>query len=440
MVLNMIGFCDPAPEDTYSTESSSASATFAEFVQHLVIPRKDGLDNYDSRDHEYSETGLHNLLMRNIEKNCLEDTGVTDTPYAAKGIPWQNFKPRQEKNMTYGTKVGRWLRSLPLSPLILFGPSVHYPQSAERNIFRHDNGEELYEAASNADTDSDTQDETNPKYGDWIDMGLSPFPVSWIPSAALTSPHVQLCIDQIEPLGNISKCKISLSTTQLLLLRSEATPGLTTSSNYPMYPHATDFLEDEMYDLKSRVYTYNVLYHSRLESITGEPARAPSGEQPLRSDTEFHLRNMSLADVGLIVSPSQSLFISNYLPYLCMGLPSAEELCHRSKYRNSERSTSTTYTGELSDITNIGSRSAVSKPIPCPIGSGSPFRVQRRSRHHFRRPMLGHSPHRTRAGTKDGECGSEPPMSRKRTSQTRSRGGKGRAAEIPRHPFSFPAA
>lgn len=407
----MIGFCDPAPEDSYSTESSSTSSeTFADFVQQLLIPpgiRPDDLHN----NLEFTEEELHRILMLNIER--MESHAQEATPYASKGIPWSTFKPRQEKNMTFSSKVGRWLKSLPMHPRILLGPQLYYPQTVERNYFQQELHEQLFEVCSVEDDDDDSSqyeeiketgnEQENPKYGDWNDINMSPFPVSWIPPSALSSPHVQLCIDQLEPLENIGACKIMLSTSELLMLRNESAPGACVGSAYPLYPHATDFVEDEMYDLKSRIYTYNVLYHARLECLVGEPSRSPSTEPPLRSDTEFHLRNMTLADVGLAATAPASLLISNYLPYVCRGLPKDSELWGRPSSTPVQHSRgSVVSASELSDIThitNITNRPSSSK-LPCPIGSGSPFRTSR-SRHHFRRPFVGNSSRRGRSGFGD---------------------------------------
>lgn len=417
----MIGFCDPAPEDSYSTESSSTSSnsdTFADFVQHLLIPpdiRRD--DPNQLANLEFTEDELHRILMLNIERMESQAQAQEATPYATKGIPWSDFKPRQEKNMTFASKVGRWLKSLPMNPRILMGPQVLFPQTVERNYFQQELHEQLFEVCSVEDDDDDDDEslyddtkftgyeqQDNPKYGDWNDISMSPFPVSWIPPSALSSPHVQLCIDQLEPMENIGTCKIMLSTSELLMLRNESAPGACVGSTYPLYPHATDFVEDEMYDLKSRIYTYNVLYHARLESMIGEPARSPSTEPPLRSDTEFHLRNMSMADVGLTASAPASLLISNYLPYVCRGLPKENELWGRPSSSSMHSRGSIVSASELSDITNITNHSnrPTSSKLPCPIGSGSPFRSAR-SRHHFRRPFANVPSRRGRTGFGDVE-------------------------------------
>ncbi|KAG5366013.1 hypothetical protein CJU89_0422 [Yarrowia sp. B02] len=406
----MIGFCDPAPEDSYSTESSSTGSeteTFAEFVQHLLIPPDFRRDDNLHTNLEFTEEELHRILMLNIER--MENQAQEATPYATKGIPWSTFKPRQEKNMTFSSKVGRWLKSLPMSPRVLMSPQIYYPQTVERNYFQQELHEQLFEVCSVEDDDDDSSiyeeekdigyEQDNPKYGDWNDINLCPFPVSWIPPSALSSPHVQLCIDQLEPMENIGMCKMVLSTSELLLLRNESAPGACVGSAYPLYPHATDFVEDEMYDLKSRIYTYNVLYHARLECMVGESARSPSTDPPLRSDTEFHLRNMTLADVGVVASSPPSLLISNYLPYVCRGLPREMELWGRPTSSSVHSRGSAVSASELSDIThitNLANRPTSSK-LPCPIGSGSPFRSSR-SRHHFRRPFVGSSSRRGRAG------------------------------------------
>lgn len=418
LAVDMIGFCDPAPEDSYSTESSSSSTsseTFADFVRHLLIPpdiRRDDSNLFSNL--EFTEEELHRILMLNIER--VESQALEATPYATKGIPWSTFKPRQEKNMTFASKVGRWLKSLPMHPRILMSPQVYFPQKVERNHFQQELHEQLFEVCSVEDSDDDGSsqcddikdmgyEQENPKYGYWNDINMSPFPVSWIPPSALSSPHVQLCIDQMEPMENIGMCKIMLSTSELLMLRNESAPGACVGSSYPLYPHATDFVEDEMYDLKSRIYTYNVLYHARLESMIGEPVRSPATEPPLRSDTEFHIRNMSLADVGLVASAPASLVVSNYLPYVCRGLPRENEIWGRRSSSSVHSRDLSVSTSELSDITNIADIASIanrptSSKLPCPIGLGSPFRSSR-SRHHFRRPFAGYASRRARTGFGD---------------------------------------
>ncbi|KAG5357377.1 hypothetical protein CJU90_6209 [Yarrowia sp. C11] len=433
----MIGFCDPAPEDSHSDSSSSSSATFAEFVQHLLLPPDIRLDDPSQLANlDFTEDELHRILMLNLER--MEGQVAEATPYATRGIPWSTFKPRQEKNMTFASKVGRWLKSLPVPPRMLMSPQVYYPQPVERHYFQQEQYEQLFEVCSMDDSDDDSggsdydrdddhddddddmkgvdEEQDNPKYGDWNDVGMTPFPVSWIPPSALSSPHVQLCIDQLEPMENIGMCQITLTSSELLQLRNESAPGACVGSTYPLYPYATDYVEDEMYDLKSRIYTYNVLYHARLESMIGEPARSPAAEPRLRSDTEFRLRNMTLADVGQGVSVSApgSLLIANYLPYVCRGLPRADEMWGRPPSASMHARGGVVSASELSDITNTAHQAlkghkvplrpaTSSSKLPCPIGSGSPFRTSR-SRHHFRRPFAGSGSRRARTGFGEGEA------------------------------------